>query len=1566
MLSDESDSSNGIEDKIKNSFQKNIIFENSGNDKKKEIYELFNYNFSSWSNDETHLVKINNNIKLLTKNKNISLDVKLKQCDNTDEIFSKISKKYPPKNHSLNKTNKYEKYIVSSKFINKTLIEDIIYNLTQNSLKIENLLIMNSGNNMDGYIINDKVSINITLANLNLNDITIVYEDKQINNNDVKCFFILSQLLNAFEKLENKDFNHGKLTAHNIIVDINNEYISREEITLELATESSSETTGSPTTTTTSEPSSTTTTSEPLSTTGSPTTTTTSEPLSTTGGPTTTTTGGPFSEPSSTTGGGLSGIIQTNFKIKIHNFSDSSITHKKIRYISEFSKRIGIFEDNFTEEDYDSINKFYEQLNNNNNNKIKNIIKNKIFKKMLRYSPIPVPFCIEFYILIISMMLCNDYFLDFFRKYYFYLLFDNNLTDDNLNDAKNNNKIIKSCVSYKIYKSILNKRNNKNNIDVPLKILDDISFKLTILNKFNDENKKYIQNITNAIKNKDETIDININKVIKTISELKTTPMTNDLNEIPDKLIIYVNPNLSDKDLINYYNKSSILNFNPLKRYEEDKMNDVNISLFKDKNTFSSLLDRFNSQSSNNIYNAESSDDNKIGIVDNNILLTIKKSFPINSKIKLNNGKIYTIIDAKWEPGKWVKKTSREIDKIDKIKNISKKKISSYNIPENFIKNIKESINFDYKILNNDELKKEFITENDIYTVIKPLDKIEFININFFSNKNEIIFEEKEHDNLIYFFSNKSLISIANEKLLYIPVAIIELQDLLKLPENIFIVSYDDKKFIDIFYTLFSSSVIDNNFYNFPLISDNQLIYNKFDIDDKNIETIIEKIIIKKNIIDNEKYNKNLKKKYDEIKNNDELYSIFLKFELIFLKTCYNYYYLCDEIKEEMEQINETLKNSLLKIFNDMNEKKNNEELKNLDKLKEIKELCEKLYNLKYSYECNKLIYNYYLYGFFWWLAINIKFFTKDYPDKQFFIKEKIIKSYFSIKSTINQNKYDLIINNKQTTFLEILDSLFKLQNFYKNNENIQIFRKNKLMSILVESNYNNSYSLKSLYIELNEKITNSMNIKDDTIIKEYNLINVKNDRNCFLHCLLYALKNKINLEINDYPLYDRDIIQSFINASNIEISDSPVEYDSDSINNLRNIIIDSIEFKVEYYRIKKEKNRDYFISLFTKVNSEIKILKKMYDDVDDIKIFNYLKTNENYVLNDFIINIVSQIFNCMFYVYTSINEKQPTFKNITKYNNQPYSIILYKNDEHYKLIKYGENIAMNCEQLPEVLKMSQYCYKEPLIESSIEPSSALPLIESSSAPPLIESSSAPPLIEPSSAPPLIESSSEILVPVTEPLSGGGPIEDQINSDINIEFSKIRANKNYSNRLNNEIRVKQNEYNNKNISQEEKNKIKSEIENKENKIKNNNNKLLEYYEQIINKNNQLKKEYEKDKIKNNTQIKYIDNEIIKYKSEFNRLQNSINLEKEKNKKVYGIIVDLVLYPGDNPSIIDKQNYKCKKSFNDLKNEYCEVFGIGCSEKNKNKKDEKTGGTMKNKIIDAINTKKYSMKNIKKL
>ena len=127
--------------------------------------------------------------------------------------------------------------------------------------------------------------------------------------------------------------------------------------------------------------------------------------------------------------------------------------------------------------------------------------------------------------------------------------------------------------------------------------------------------------------------------------------------------------------------------------------------------------------------------------------------------------------------------------------------------------------------------------------------------------------------------------------------------------------------------------------------------------------------------------------------------------------------------------------------------------------------------------------------------------------------------------------------------------------------------------------------------------------------------------------------------------------------------------------------------------------------------------------------------------------------------------------------------------------------------------------------------------------------------------------------------------------------------------------------------------------------------LVEDYEKIIKNYDELIKKSSPSKINIYEQKKY------KKELELDILKKKFIEEKKKNKKVYEVVIKLILFPGENPSIIDKQKYKCVNSFEKLKEEYCEVFGVGCVKENKNKK---VGGTMKNRIVK---NKKYTLKNI---
>ena len=207
-----------------NSIKYNINEDNSTDEKYIKMKNVID-NLNSWFNNDGKLIGTDTSFNLYIKNKNISLNMNLKERNN-DTIFNRIVNKYPLKGSPYNKTSKYDNYIFSSNFINQTIIQCIINDTLKkenNSLMLDDLFIMMNSSNglMDGYTICEGIPINTTLANLDLDEIKIVYKNKEINNYDVKCFFILNQLVKIFIELDKLDFNHGKLTAYNVIVDVN-------------------------------------------------------------------------------------------------------------------------------------------------------------------------------------------------------------------------------------------------------------------------------------------------------------------------------------------------------------------------------------------------------------------------------------------------------------------------------------------------------------------------------------------------------------------------------------------------------------------------------------------------------------------------------------------------------------------------------------------------------------------------------------------------------------------------------------------------------------------------------------------------------------------------------------------------------------------------------------------------------------------------------------------------------------------------------------------------------------------------------------------------------------------------------------------------------------------------------------------------------------------------------------------------------------------------------------------------------------------------------------------------
>jgi hypothetical protein len=1153
--------------------------------------------------------------------------------------------------------------------------------------------------------------------------------------------------------------------------------------------------------------------------------------------------------------------IYPNFKLKLQDFSQSSITHNKIRYLSEFPKKMGILRDRFSNSDYDEMDKFYKQLDNNKSDSIKNTIKDiQTFKKILHHSPIPVPFAIEFYILIVSMMMCDvKVFLPFFRKYYFDLLFDFNLTDDVLKES--NNKIAKSTISYKINELINKKQSQEHNIDLPLSVLDGISFKLKILDSMTKRNKKYIETITNKCKRESDDsckdFEIIIFNSIKNINDIITSKTSPD--EIPDKLIIYVNTNLSNKSLNEYYKNPITLNFNPLNKYEKDKMNNVTMNIFKDKKAFEKLVKRFTFKNVTNIYNAEISLNDNIGIVDNNILLTIEKCFKINEKIKLNDGSIYTIVDAKWEPESWVKNIPNKIDR----NNILKKKIKLYENSRDISEEKKEKINtniisFRREIISSnkptdnsektDENPEENPEENPDETLDETLvetpeeKKVKELNSRLtLKNEDEDTEFSKVKSNIEKYYNEEKIIT--NNYFPEYPKIVLNFNNVVKnFNILIFIKEYgryfydvsNDNLPLDINMLIISTP--NKILLEGKSININESYYNSFDTSENNVESVITKSVKRKDKNDNvtnKKYNEGLMKIFNDITNKDNEYTIDIKKkQIIFLKTCYNYYAAYTDTKKE---IDETLKD----IESIMD--KNNDN---------IKQTCKNLYYLNLLHKSRELVYNYYLYRLYNLILVDI---INKHNYNATFTKQKIINSSISssiISSSIikiDQTKYNSIVEEKKKLYLKTYDLLYELNTFYKNNENPNIFSKNLLMDIIKKKHKINKLN------ELSNDISNDISKNTKNTKKEYTIF----DSNYGLIANLGISINE-NLKPDDF-LYNEYIIKLSNNLKRetfIYIQNKRT-YHNETINTLNNSLNNTIKNSIQYAELK----------------------------------------NQNYDENEKIIKAFSKIFNCMIYNYTSVKIFGKQIIPMCDYTNQKYTIILYNKTQ---IISYNNIYAMKYNELPELLKIHHFCIPDVSVTNG-----SITMI-----------------------------------------GGYNDIKDIEDKSNNLSAS-IEAKKNNINRL---------------ITEKEKEKNKNnDISDKLQKIKNERVNLTEKYKEYIENadklikllNNSYSEQNKDDKIKKITNIRN------KYQIQLNNLKNEIKREQEMNRKVYGIVVNLILYPGENPNILDKQTYKCKSSFNDLKKEYCKVFGIGCDE------NKKVGGTRKNKrnFMHNITMKKYNFKKI---
>ena len=553
--------------KLSNIFQANEYNESHA----KEFY-CINNKLEPFGNDSYIYAKSSSHeCILINKTINTSLDYYPQRKDK-DVFFNKIIKPNRNKNN-----DKYNTIVFSSSAINKYIIANNIYQQIYEifpSFKFiatsENSLIGNE--TINSYMIYPSCfNVNSNMSNFNINNVKIN------NGNDiVKYLYIFKKMTLLFQQLnDNYEFNHGNLTAKNVVIDINDAYSDHNG---------------------------------------------------------------------------------ANFKINILGLNYSSITNKtlKMRYVPKIPKQYMDANKKFTDEELKTAKIFFKQSPDANLNSIKNTIKDiKVFKKILRYSCAPFPFCFEFYMLVISICLNNPDFCDFIATFFFGTLFDANLIIKNGIMQDQNNPFIQSSISYKIYMLIKKNQNEseeQNNINKPFEILSmfDINYKIDILNICSKKYSTYAEN--------ESSYSFNV-KTIKLFDEIKN--INASPNEIPNNLFIFINTNLTDDAYVNrYFEPVRKLHFNATKKYNEALMNDTTALSFRNQQSFAKMMSKFINDDDEivNIYDAEISDGTNMSIIDNNILLTVKKYFEIGKVIKLDNHtKSYTIVDVKWKIGTWVK-----------------------------------------------------------------------------------------------------------------------------------------------------------------------------------------------------------------------------------------------------------------------------------------------------------------------------------------------------------------------------------------------------------------------------------------------------------------------------------------------------------------------------------------------------------------------------------------------------------------------------------------------------------------------------------------------------------------------------------------------------------------------------------------------------------------------------------------------------------------------------------------------------------------------------------------------
>jgi len=1458
---------------ISKKFINAMYYEDSLDDDNVIKYNLINKAFDSFPDNSyiNAIYKYHDEEKItINKTKDTNLNIEIKNLSE-NSLLVKLKNKYIKKSNILFGL-KYDKYVISSKFVNKIfinlIIDRIIYRTYNNNNK--NIKIFGTIKNsfigkekIDGYMIHDDFfNANSNLAKIKKENINCIVIDSNANNFgqdfDIKCIYLFSKIVEYFNKLHkiytkehaiyyssNPDldckFNHGNLTANNVVINFfkdNN--------------------------------------------------------------------GGKNDKD-------YGDNALRNFKIHLLNLDNSSINYYGARYTSQIPKKYILFKNNFNETENKLIEEFYKRLAGVSFDKheFENPITNvKIFKKMLRYSKIPVPFAIEFYILIISICLNNsDTFLNFFTKYFFGTLFDINFDVDKLNkNTYINNQFLKASTSYKVYELI--KQNSKsfsgiNKIDKPFEILcsANVIYKINILKLLNDTIEKYL-------KNEEKTTYPNLINIsnISNINEYYNINI--------QKLYIFVNLNLKDREISKYYNAPKKIYFDPTRKYEESKMKMVQKNFFESESLFKKMFNQFNIDPSLNIYTCEikMNENDQYSVVDNNIILTLKKYFKIGTVLKSNNGKVYTIIDYKWKVGTWVKNNygiksiETERNKINKNikqgkcgfqfdmnnKNLFEEKTYSTKNNATNCSQIETIIDinlndFDVEMIIQKENENKIKRQEYINEVVNKLKNIKFnkpINfekiLNFFSNFNQPQSEKETINNInsFYnlidsFFKTKNKNEQVNEGInwkMYDDMLSNFFERTLGFIINKIIQMYNSSNiYIRLLNLLFK--IKEYFLSSIQLNATVEKIINKIFIKSNDLNTFIEKFKVittqdNISIILADQYLKyilfsNYLEFIDNLKKDDNLKN----------KNIYNNYYHILEINDEIHDNKKNLlknnnyKNNLFK-----NEKENykiffNKEISNLNNISKI--IQNEIFNLNYfNNENNNNNSEPYLNVLF-----EIDKYIQYFKIMSLFneTKNNIINTNINLESN-NEDNIDIADNNQLYLFVENIAKLFS-----RNKENEQ--KKEEKHEINIEMSEMNNRKLS----DYTSSDTSSDTSFDTSYISDTsNILSLLNNLQHF-RCQNLTLKqysqNKLMSILknicNDGKLINLENANQENNEQNLN-NNMKKNFEEIKFNIHSEININLLSYFISYsiaYFITKNKNIIKNIQNCDILNINYDLLKLINDLIKKINVNNYEITNDeinlttiinNYLDKNIIYKEINNDYNNINYNIKYINELSNRL-NIQIYVYDDNKIIshsglknplcylfLKKNGDNYVLMKINDDILFTCEKLPKEIQIKEYCYKEPNEENS----------------------------------------DNLLI--------------NCNNAENNDESNFLGGTNNSNT--DEDNIKQ---------------LKIKID------------LLE----TVSKNKELDENQQ--------------TELLNYRKKLAELENNLI------PKSYGIVVDLILYPGENPSLMDRQKYKCNNSLNDLKKEYCEIFGFGCSEKNKK------GGTMKcSKNINDYLLKNNTRKNKK--